>query len=305
MKKISLLLILLILTFFSFNAKAENSYVNMHVIDYDNPLSFEELKSRYTSYDYIDGDLSDKLIISSDYENDYINNSLKIQDYKIYVSITNSNGYERKQIDIISVRDFKAPIIETKNNELVVDISNEDLEDAIINNLIITDNYDTSFSNINILGLENIILGEQIEIICNVYDNSNNKSNDIIIKLTALKTKDKELVLNEIHTESITSNKELLALFLKDNQIDLSYSSAEVKTTYLDTPEKNGIYQAKFIFKYDNGYTKEYECKIINIINEEKKEKNYTSIITLTIFLFLSLIGILIYKKRVVHHSTH
>lgn len=299
MKKISLLLILLILSLFSLNAKANNNYVNMHVVDYDNPSSFDEIKSRYTSFDYIDGDISDKLIITSAYEDDYNNNSLKIQDYKIYVSIINSNGYKKNQIDIISVRDFKAPIIEAKNTELTVDISNEDLEDAIINNLNITDNYDTVFSNINILGLENIIIGEQNEIICNVYDNSNNKSDDIIIKLTVIKTKDKELVLNDIHTETIISDKELLALFLKDNKIDLTYNSIEVKTTYLDTPEKNGIYQVKFIFKYEDGYTKEYECKIINnIIEEEKKEKNNMNIIIISILLFLSLIGIYIFNKR-------
>lgn len=298
MKKISLLILLLTSTLFSFNTKAHNNYVNMHVIDYDNPLSFEEIKSRYTSFDYIDGDISNKLIITSDYEKDYNNNSLKIQDYEIYISIINSNGYEKNQIDIISVRDFKAPIIEAKNTELIVDISIEDLEDAIINNLKITDNYDTVFSNVNILGLENIILGEQTKIICCVYDNSNNKSDDIIINLTVLKTKDKELILNEIYTENIKSDKELLALFLNNNQIDLSYISAEVKTTYLDTPDRNGIYQAKFIFKYDGGYTKEYECKIINSIVEEKKEKNYSSIIALSIFIFLSLVGILIYNKR-------
>lgn len=298
MKRLSIILLPIIVLMLSFTAKAEDKYVNTHIINYDNPLTFEQIKSRYSSFDLIDGNITDKLSFTSEYEMALKNNDLKIMDYEITIYVKNSKGYEAQQVDIISVRDFISPTIEAKNKELIIDVSINDLKTELINNINITDNYDTEFTNYDFIGIDDLSYDQKTPIACCVYDSSLNKSNEITFLITLIQTTEKQLIYAPIYTDTTQTDSELLAEFLKKNQIDLAYTSAIVKSTYLDTPEKNGIYQADFIFTYSDGITKIYECKLINELKEIEKENQTPTIILLAVFLSLSLIGIIIYKKR-------
>lgn len=303
MKKIKYCLSLLLLfCCFTLQTKAmeDDSYTHVHIVDYDHPLSFEEIKSRYTSYDAIDGDLTNQIQFESTYEIEYINNMLSVKTYELYVSVTNSRNVTVKWTDEISVRDFTAPMICLSQEEITVDIATENVQDVLFHSFTVTDNWDTSFQQYQIKGLEATNQGPgTYTISCSVTDCSGNISNEVNITVHIVESFEKEISLTPIYIENKNlSDSELLILFLQNNTIDTNYKTVQVKSSYLLTPTKKGIYQAEFIFDYEDGSRKIYQCKIINTIFEEKKKDDKIIYISLGCILLLAGIGILIYRKR-------
>lgn len=303
MRKIKYCLFLLLLfPILSAQVKAmdKESYAHVHIIDYDHPLSFEEIKSRYASYDAIDGNLTEQIQFNSSYEADYKNNTLAVKTYALDVSVTNSRKVTVKWTDEISVRDFTAPILSLEPKEITVDIATEDIEMVLIHSLNIKDNWDTVFSNYEIKGLEALELGPGTYYIsCYVTDSSGNVSNEVYITVHIVESFKKQICLTPICIENEKlSETELLALFLQRNNIETGYTSAQVKSSYFSTPTKEGIYQAEFSFDYEDGVQKIYQCKIVNTILEEKKKDDKIIYISFGCILFLVGLGIFIYRKR-------
>ncbi|MCM1131182.1 MAG: hypothetical protein NC310_06225 [Roseburia sp.] len=304
MKRIRLVLFLSLLfpLFASFqaNAKDKDSYTHVHIIDYDHPLSFDEIKARYSSYDSIDGDLTDQIHFKSNYEADYINNTLAVKSYELNVTVTNSRNVTVQWTDEISVRDFTAPILSFEANEIFIDIATENVKSILTQSLIVKDNWDTSFEDYEIKGLEitNLEPGTY-PISCTVRDSSKNVSNEVNIIIHIKKSFEKQISSNSIYIEnSKLTDDELLALFLQKNSVDTSYKTVQVESSYFQTPEKEGIYQAEFIFDYEDGIKKIYQCKIINTLPEVKKKDDKIIYISLGCISILACIGIFIYRKR-------
>lgn len=299
MKKIKCIFALLLLPLFIIqtNAEEEKIYTHVHIVDYDHPLSFDEIKARYTSYDTLDGNITDKIRFQSDYEEDFNQNELSIKNYSLLISVTNTRNHTTKWEDQISVRDFTAPIVETKDKEISIDISKEKIGDALRKQLIITDNYDTTFENCFFEGVSDV--PGSYSIVCYVKDSSGNTSNRITLFVHIYESIKRQLVLTPILLEDkALAPSELLTLFLQANTIDESYQNVEVQSTYFDTPQKEGIYQLNFVFDYVEGYQQIYQCKLINSISKKKKKDDKIIYISLGSILFLFGIGIIIYRKR-------
>lgn len=278
----------------------EEIYTHVHIVNYDNPLSFDEIKARYTSYDAVDGNLTDRLIFHSDYEQDYLENRLSIKSYSLFVSVTNSKNKTIEWEDEISVRDFTAPLLSTKEKEISIDLSKENPQETLVSYLIISDNYDTVFEHFIFEGLEDIEQGAgTYSIRCSTMDSSGNSSNEVILILHCFETIQRQIASAPILIENkALSSNELLALFLQNNTIDTAYQEVQIQTSYLDTPLKQGIYQAEFTFNYADGTQQIYQCKIINTLTIEKKKDDKIIYISLSCILLLACIGVFIYRKR-------
>ncbi|MDE6047546.1 MAG: hypothetical protein K2F56_02845, partial [Anaeroplasmataceae bacterium] len=134
MKRIKYCFIFLLVLFplFAIQAYAEEEdYTHIHIVDYDHPISFDEIKARYTSYDAVDGNLTDRLVFQSEYETDYEKNSLSVKSYLLYISVTNSRNKTIKWEDEISVRDFTAPVLSYTEREISIDFSKENILDVL------------------------------------------------------------------------------------------------------------------------------------------------------------------------------
>lgn len=302
MKKISIILCLATLfVSSSFQGKAsDQTYAHYHIIDIDHPISFEEIQNRYEAHDSIDGNITEQIVFQSDYEIDYMNQQLKVYDYPLHVSITNSRGKQRIWNDIISVRDFTAPQIFLNIDELSIDVSVENLQEKVIQNLTIVDNWDKEFFHFYWSGLEETKQGIGTYIIgIGVFDQSNNSSNMEYIKVHLFESIPKHLSSKAIYVNTTILNEEdLIQLFLKNNAINFPYKTITVTSNYLITPQKNGIYQGEFRFFNEEGILCIYQCKIINQL--QKKQKKDKSIIYLSsgIMMLIFTLGIILYRKR-------
>lgn len=301
MKKISIIILIYFLLFcVSLKSNAnEETYTHYHIIDIDHPLSFKEIKKRYEAYDSIDGNITNNILFQSDYESDYANQELKVFDYPLHISITNSRKKQCIWNDIISVRDFTAPILVSKESELFVDISQENLQEKMIQNLIIEDNCDTEFGYVW-TGLEEIKQGAGTYMIgISAIDKSNNQSNVEYMKVHIQESIQKLLSKKTIFIENKNLNEEeLINEFLKSNLIQFSYKDVTVTTHYLDTPQKNGTYQAEFKFTNDEGLCCIYQCKIVNQVFKKTKKDKTMIYLSSGIISILLLVGIIIYRKR-------
>ena len=297
---LSLLLLCPLFSFLKTKAMEEDSYTHVHIIDYDHPLSFEEIKLRYTSYDTVDGNLTDQIHFESTYETDYKNNMLSVKTYVLHISVTNSRNVTVKWTDEISVRDFTAPVLSIEQEEITVDIATEDIETVLLRSLIVKDNWDTEFNDYEIKGLEATNQGAgTYSVSCSVTDSSGNTSNEVLVTVHIVESFERQISLIPIYIENTKlSDTEILALFLQKNTVDTGYKTAQVKSSYFLTPDKEGIYQAEFIFDYEDGLKKIYQCKIINTIAEEKKKDDKIIYISFGCILFLVGLGIFVYRKR-------
>lgn len=301
MKKISLFILIFFLLFcVSLKSNAnEETYAHYHIIDIDHPLSFEEIKKRYEAYDSVDGNISSDILFQSNYESDYANQQIKVFDYPLHISITNSRGKQCIWNDMISVRDFTAPIISSKESELFVDISQENLQEKMIQNLTINDNYDKEF-NYSWMGLEEIKQGSGTYMIgISVIDQSNNLSNVEYMKVHIQESVQRILSKKAIYIENTSlDEKGLINEFLKNNSIQFSYKDITVTSHYLDTPQKNGTYQAEFKLTNEDGLCWIYQCKIVNQVHNKTKKDKTMIYLSSGIIGILLLVGIIIYRKR-------
>ncbi|MDE7384157.1 MAG: hypothetical protein K2M84_00185 [Anaeroplasmataceae bacterium] len=303
MKRIKCFSVIILLLFASFAIHVhaeEEANTHVHIVDYDHPISFEEIKARYTSYDAIDGNLTERLIFQSEYEEDYNKNSLSVKSYPLYVSVTNSRNKTIKWEDEISVRDFTAPVLSSTEKEISIDLSKDDVQTILSSMLTIIDNYDTTFNSFNFEGLEELEQGPgTYSLRCFVEDNSRNSSNEIILIVHCYETIQRQIASTPILIENkALDTNELLASFLQNNNIEPNYQTVQVQTSYLDNPLKQGIFQAQFIFNYPDGKQQIYQCKIVNSLVLKKKKDDKIIYISLSCILLLTALGIILYRKR-------
>ncbi len=296
-------LIVLLLLFFSFSifpvqAAEESTY--FHIINFDHPLSFKEIKDRYSCYDKIDGDITHRIKYYSEYETDYIKGSLRVKDYPLEISISNSRGYTTTRIDIISVRDFAAPTLEVLKQEIDIDISTQDIEKELLTCFAIKDNYDVSL-RLEWTGLEALEQPEEKEYSVSliVYDSSENASS-----LKTILVHVKKSIFTHICKQSITikgsqkSKTDIINEWKNIMQFPTDYESISIESNYFTSSNKKGIYQAEITLTYEDGIKHIYQFKIINEVSKENKSTPLIVYISLSCIGIIALLGILIYRKR-------
>lgn len=303
MKKISLLVVLSLLLFLGGiqGLAKKETYAHYHIVNLDSPLPLESIIERYNSYDMVDGNITAFLKFQSDYEKDYLNKALKVQDYPLHIQIENSRGNQKEWIDMISVRDFTAPIISVKEKDITIDSSKEDIKLRVLEAIEIQDNWDQEFSTFYWTGLEAIKNGEGSYVIgLSVADQSDNISSPVSIPIKIIESIKMRIATTPIHIKDTPlTEDELIRLFLKENSMEqIHYTSIEITSSYFEHTDKNGIYQAKINFLNEKDLISVYQVKIINELKAESKQEYTTQFITLGILGAFILAGILIYRKR-------
>ena len=303
MKKISFFILAVLQLFFfaiTGNAKKEEEYVHHHIVDFDHPLSFEEICARYHSFDFIDGEITETLQFKSDYEKDVANQNLKVQEYPLEIYVKNSRGYHIERQDIISVRDFTAPELSISENNIIIDSSREDIKERILTSVRISDNWDKEFSSFYWEGLEDLKNGEGTYLIgLRVADQSENISSSVYLSVTIIESIKKRIATAPIYIDKkpLTSD-EIVNEFLKSNTIEFDYKTIEIQSTYFEQPTKNGIYKAEIKFFNEEDLICIYQVKIMNELQFSQQKNTRTAYIILGVLVLFISIGVFVYRKR-------
>lgn len=281
------------------NADEEVQSAYVHIINYDKPLALEEIKAHYTAYDFVDGNISEQIILSSTYEEDFKNNTLKVQMYPLTVSITNSRGIQVIQQDAIDVRDFTSPIVTSKQSEISLDLASSTIEQDLLEYFIFSDNYDTAFEKITLEGIENLEKQETCLIYCSIIDSSGNTSNTESIIVHPYQSVITRLLTSSIQiTDQPLTAEEIIQQFISKNSLPAGYKNIHLTSHYLEHPDVNGIYQAKIELQDEDGIQYIYQFKIDVTIPTQEEKSQLPLYISLGCLAGLSLIGIFIYWKR-------
>lgn len=89
-----------------------------HFVDYDHPISIEEIQSRYHATDNVDGDITNRLKFETNYDPSH----LDIGTYYILIHVTDSAGHITYAADKIRVKDFTPPSIQLTKQEQTIEV---------------------------------------------------------------------------------------------------------------------------------------------------------------------------------------
>ncbi len=89
-----------------------------HFVDYDNPLSFEDIKKRYQATDNVDGDITNRLSFQTNYDPSHLN----IGTYYVLIQVSDEAKNITYAADLIHVKDFAAPKITLSKKEHIVEV---------------------------------------------------------------------------------------------------------------------------------------------------------------------------------------
>ena len=89
-----------------------------HLINVENPLTLDELKARYTATDKVDGDISEKLQFTTDYDPE----NIAPRNYYILASVTDNAGHTAYAADIILVKDVTNPTTTLTQSQVIIEV---------------------------------------------------------------------------------------------------------------------------------------------------------------------------------------
>lgn len=294
-RKIKLLsIIILFFTIPFITIKADTFSGWIHIIDISNPITLEEIKSRYTAYDKKDGDISHKL----NFKTTYNHRNCRVGEYDLLVSVTNSKRVTSSQIDKIIVRDFIPPTITINTDNIILEKGTNLTKDILNEHLKYYDNLDDSLSN------ENIYIDGECEdldeglytLIIYVLDSSTNKSNEIEITLEIIDSTINTILPITLDVNKKHTKEEIINLIKNHTTIPEIYKELLIESSYFNDEIKDGIYPVKITIIHEDGI-KEIITFKLNYLEKNQMMTNETIFISLG-FIAIILICILIYFKR-------
>ena len=203
-------------------------------IDY--PINLVNLLQSFSAYDDFDGNISSNIIIEYD---EYSNNTKKVGDYLIIVSVEDASKNKISSSFYIKVVDTTPPIIEGQNNyisylsnPLNIELIREKLSAFDNSNFDLTSQIflcdDTYSPNKNIVGTHNLYF-------C-VYDYSNNISDSFLVKVEVKDDIPPVIEGLDYFTSYLSSPLSiediLYSVAASDNNIDISSSIFITKDLY-------------------------------------------------------------------------
>lgn len=297
MKRNSLLFIALLLLFF-IPTKADEHKCNLHIVDYANPMTLEEIKERYTAYDYIGQLLTSKL----QFETTYDETTCSIGSYELIVSVEDTEGRRIVQIDQILVRDFVAPVAALQIPSITVEEGKVLTLEYLLEYVHFQDNLDGPITNPAQIVIENLPDAplEEGAYILNMYclDSSTNPSNMVTLNVQVIDPNPSLLLPITLEVQSSALSKEsVIEQWLENYSLPNDYTSIELSSSYFTSTPADGIYTIEAMTTFEDGSTMTYYFKLnVSIPQEEKKELWIW--ITGAIILVVIGVSIIIYKKR-------
>lgn len=162
---------------------------NHIIVNIDNMISLDDIKYNISAIDETDGNVSDNIeLVSTTYNPN--NKQLGSYEYECLVRDNSGNGaYATFIIDVVDITKPKLTGVNSYSFEY--DSNDKPSIDSIINNLVATDNYDTSLNIVAITdsysGNESVVGDYSIEFKC--YDSSNNASDTFDVSVKIVDTK--------------------------------------------------------------------------------------------------------------------
>lgn len=157
------------------NQKLAISGKDTLVVDFENPMTIDEIKKAINlkAFDGYEGDITSKIQVAKD---SYTINKNKVGTYEILFTVKNSSNRVKEYLLIVSVMDFKNPIIEGPSSK---SLSYKDIitESDIESLFTVRDNYDTNL-RVKIVDI-NVINGKvgKYFVLLEAVDSSKNKTN--------------------------------------------------------------------------------------------------------------------------------
>lgn len=202
-----------------------------HIINAENMLSLDEIKSRYRATDNVDNDITSSIVFTSNYSS-----TSTLGKYYIMAQVTDRAGNKTTAIDYILVKDFTAPSISLTNSNISIEVHTTYTSEDAKKNFIFSDNYskpeelqitfeDNYNNNFNTLG--------SYTITATAKDKDGNISNPATLTINIVDTTKPQISLkaggDRIVSNHILTNEEILALLqVSDNYDQLSTSNINI-----------------------------------------------------------------------------
>lgn len=234
------------------------------IIDYDNPILLSDILENVKCIDDDGVDVTDRLNVETTYPNGSDFSSLKLGDYEVNLSCTDSSGNVATFTIVLKVVDLIAPVI-SGSDYIKTDYKTKISIDEIKSKLTVSDNHDNLTTNDLVLvensysGLGNILswqklgfysvkftctdssgnVGEftvNIEVVDNIAPIIKNKDGESITEINIVKERNLFLSFNEIYS-----------LFTLEDEIDGVISNTDYYTVVSNSYENNANKVGKYV----------------------------------------------------------
>lgn len=251
-----------------------------HIINIDNPLSIDEIKSRYTATDEVDGDITSSIIFTSNYTTE----NIKPINYYIFLSVSDKAGNTTFAADLIMVKDLTDPVTTIDNNEISIEVGTIFTSSDAMNLFTHSDNFspsenlDVFFRRDDYKSNYSTVGDYYVEVFC--YDEGGNSSVPVGLTIHIVDTQKPTLYLldntNRIETYEVLTDEQIKDLLvISDNYYSIDELTVEIIENTCDgsqgkdftikikvtDPSNNSCIKEFFYFIYDT------EKPIINVSN--------------------------------------
>ena len=276
---------------------------NTHIINYDNNITLEQIKSTYRATDNYDKDLTSQIVFESDYPTNPKDARVGVE-YYITASVSDTAGNKTTVRDIIIVQDITKPVFHIDNPLVELKYRDDLSMNDIISKISCIDNYDGEILNSSWKYDKEIDfrhLGDQ-SLKITTTDSSENTAE---LQLTIRIIDDEYPVISvtpiEISTTNPLTEEEIVKMLVKSNEIDDNYSSYTLTSDYFNNQENIGSYDATLLLNYDDEVkTYRFKINVLEHINENNTNNYWYIYLIVGIVLVASIGGIsyYIYKKK-------
>jgi uncharacterized repeat protein (TIGR02543 family) len=221
-------------------------------VDDPKPLSF--FLSYITAYDYVDGDLTDDIIVDED---NYTANMNEIGQYSVKLSVSDSADNTSYFVFYINVVDITAPVI-TGVKDLYTPNSKKLTETEILTNIIATDNVDGDLTDEIYIDEDNYsdyydvpnTTNNYYTVVIAVVDSSGNKATEEIKIYVVLDESPVWYIYNGatvfLEEDAELTRQQIIDLLFNTGQID-SNQVQFLEDNYTANIGTQGVYQMAFL----------------------------------------------------------
>lgn len=274
----------------------------IHLLNYDDKITLDMIKSRYEASDNYDGPLTEEIKFETNYPSNY--DEVKIGSYYITASVSDSSGNKTTVTNEIKVVDITKPVFSGKTSYILEYGSSFTIEE-ILNNLNCNDNYEKNISSDKWkieddkkIDLECL---DPQEFIIYYVDGSGNKG-EITVTVDINDTESPIITINdlvEVSSSNPLSKEEIINLLINSKYIPNEYKNVEIESKYFLENKPGETYDALVKMTNNDDLITYYRLEIgvvDNKITNNDDNKLLFLVCSLIVIGFTG--GIIIFVKR-------
>lgn len=246
-----------------------------HILNYDDGITLEMLKKRYTANDNYDGDLTHQIDFDSDYPNNY--SEVKIGEYYITATVRDSSGNTSSVTNPIKVVDLTAPVFSGKAS-YILEYGEEFSFEEVLAGLSCYDNYEKAISSTKWLIEDNKEFNPNIlepqEFVIYYLDGSGNRG-EIRVVIDINDTKAPVITISdlvEISESNLLTEEKLIQLLVNSNYIPSNYKNVSIDSEYFNNALAGNTYDALCELTLEDGSMSYYRFQIAVVKKQDYGE---------------------------------